>query len=481
MPHQKKNIKSHRIEPMILLPVVGSVIGKKTPPNRPGPSTLDFHLEMIKKIDKLLADHEHEEHSPPSFQQPPLIPHQPPNPIEPRSPLSKTFPHEEITWKPVIEPTRTTMHTIPEEFKTELSVTPEFRFITSLEILQEASLLQVPIEERVEIIDINTLTGETTTSHNTMKFFDTKNQEEKTPESTVKIQGLKEEDLQSSKVEVIDTQALQKETKEETWVTANQQAKEIEKKAKVYFLNKKDDADKKQKNQRTEQSYIPDDFEERFKALKEKKKKEAEQKRQGTEQTEEDVETEAQQKEEASEEKDEAEKKEKGLFARREKLQRTEEEKREDSETIHSGNDPSLYKTASELKKELREQKRLHQQAIRKARIEERQRKKAEKEALKTQKKQPSEKEQKPPVESELPEQDRSPDEEEIEEEEEEFNDEEEDRSEALDEDIRKVLLMTDYLLGELPEDVLNIFLESEEFKLYEKVLSKYKIKKSSE
>ncbi|MBN2599254.1 MAG: hypothetical protein JXA75_01835, partial [Candidatus Thermoplasmatota archaeon] len=49
--------------------------------------------------------------------------------------------------------------------------------------------------------------------------------------------------------------------------------------------------------------------------------------------------------------------------------------------------------------------------------------------------------------------------------------------AEELDEDIRKVLVITDYLLGELPEDVLNLFLESKEFELYEKVLNKYKIK----
>jgi hypothetical protein len=46
-----------------------------------------------------------------------------------------------------------------------------------------------------------------------------------------------------------------------------------------------------------------------------------------------------------------------------------------------------------------------------------------------------------------------------------------------LDEDIKKVLLMTDSLLAELPEEVLNEFVQSEAFELYEKVLNKYKIK----
>jgi hypothetical protein len=36
---------------------------------------------------------------------------------------------------------------------------------------------------------------------------------------------------------------------------------------------------------------------------------------------------------------------------------------------------------------------------------------------------------------------------------------------------------MTDALLGELPEDVINRFMQSEDFELYEKVMNKYKIK----
>jgi len=44
-----------------------------------------------------------------------------------------------------------------------------------------------------------------------------------------------------------------------------------------------------------------------------------------------------------------------------------------------------------------------------------------------------------------------------------------------VDEDIIKVLLITDDLLGNLPQDVIDKFTQSEDFKLYEKVISKYK------
>ena len=46
-----------------------------------------------------------------------------------------------------------------------------------------------------------------------------------------------------------------------------------------------------------------------------------------------------------------------------------------------------------------------------------------------------------------------------------------------LDADIKKILQITDELLGELPEDVLNRFMRSDEFDLYERILNKYKIR----
>jgi hypothetical protein len=43
------------------------------------------------------------------------------------------------------------------------------------------------------------------------------------------------------------------------------------------------------------------------------------------------------------------------------------------------------------------------------------------------------------------------------------------------DDDLIKVLLLTDELLGKLPEEVIDDFVQTDDFKLYEKVLSKYK------
>jgi len=46
-----------------------------------------------------------------------------------------------------------------------------------------------------------------------------------------------------------------------------------------------------------------------------------------------------------------------------------------------------------------------------------------------------------------------------------------------LDEDIKKILIITDDLLGNLPEEIIDEFVKSEDFALYEKIINKYKIK----
>ncbi|MFH0860380.1 MAG: hypothetical protein V1921_04210 [Candidatus Altiarchaeota archaeon] len=49
-------------------------------------------------------------------------------------------------------------------------------------------------------------------------------------------------------------------------------------------------------------------------------------------------------------------------------------------------------------------------------------------------------------------------------------------RLETEDEDVRKVLRMLDNLLEKLPDDAVKEFANSEDFRLYEKVLRKYGI-----
>ncbi|MEM4257529.1 MAG: hypothetical protein QXL17_00010 [Candidatus Thermoplasmatota archaeon] len=52
-----------------------------------------------------------------------------------------------------------------------------------------------------------------------------------------------------------------------------------------------------------------------------------------------------------------------------------------------------------------------------------------------------------------------------------------ENQVDVLDEDVKQVLMITDELLGKLPENVIEDFAQSKDFEIYERVMSKYKIK----
>jgi len=134
MPHREKSNLGRYNQLTILLSITGAIFSKKSiPVESSEENSIDFHLTIIKKIDSLLAEHEPETLAPASFHAPPIIPAPPPTPIEPRPPLNKTLSHREVAWEPTIEPPRTMTRTLPEEFKTELTTTPEFKFITSQE------------------------------------------------------------------------------------------------------------------------------------------------------------------------------------------------------------------------------------------------------------------------------------------------------------------------------------------------------------
>jgi hypothetical protein len=50
-------------------------------------------------------------------------------------------------------------------------------------------------------------------------------------------------------------------------------------------------------------------------------------------------------------------------------------------------------------------------------------------------------------------------------------------KPEIVDDDIKKILKITDELLGNLPDSVINAFAKSKDFELYKRVLDKYRIK----
>jgi hypothetical protein len=593
MHHQGKNNKHWNKYLIMFLPVTGTLFSKKTLSEKLEKNSLDFHLDIIKKIDKLLADHNLEPPSTGTFHAPPIIPTPPPVPIEPRPPLNKILSHREIAWEPVIEQSGTITQTIPEEFKTELSNDPPFRFITSKEFIDTIMQKRSSPEDRIEIIDLNTLIeGNTYLNKKTIRAYEENYTNEKI--ATTSEKNPLTRDIYNNKTEVIDIQTLKQKTHENYFITPLNETEKKEK-SHIYYIRSKNDNIKKQKSFfyfsgkndnskkpkkiEVEQSYSPIDFEERIKKLKEEQIEAEEQRKQQEQEMykqlererenleerfkklkEEQIEAEEQRKQQEQEMykqlelereklreqqikeeqrkrqeqerqrqlelereklrelqikeeqrkrqeaeklrrlelereklreqmikeeqrkqqeaerlrqleieherlreqqiKDEQRKQQeqeinKQLEREREKLEKLEmkkalleQEKQEIKQTEQKipKQIPQFSMSNRDLKKQAKEQLRLQRLEIRKTRLEERQRKKEEKQEQKIKQKHIKQ------WTSDT-------------------------KSLELDDDIKKILLMTDTLLGELPEDVIKQFMQSEEFELYQKVLNKYNVK----
>jgi hypothetical protein len=564
MHHQEKNNKSWNKHLIMLLPVTGTLFPKKTLSEEQKENSFDFHFDMINKIDKLLTEHNIEPSSAETFHAPPIMPAPAPVPIEPRPILKRTFSHREISWEPVIESPGTITQPLPEEFKTEFNINPPFRYITSKEFIDTIIQQRSSPEDRIEIIDLNTLIDSNTYLNNTTLRTDEKNRTNE--KITTTSEDPVTEDVHSKKTEVIDIQALKQKIHEDYFITPMNTTEKKEISHIYYFSSKKDtnkkqksffyftgknDANKKNKKIEVEQSYDPIDFEERVKKLKEQQIEAEEQRKQQEQEMykqlererenleerfkklkEEQIEAEEQRKQQEQEMykqlerereilreqqikeeqrkqqelerqrqlerereilreqqlkeeqrkqqelerqrqlererellreqqiKEEQRKQQeqeinKQLEREREKLEKLEMKKalleQEKQGFKHTEQKipkqiPQLSMLNRDSKKQAKEQLRLQRLEIRKARLEERQRKKEEKQAQKI--KQKHIKQWTSGTESL-----------------------------ELDDDLKKILLMTDTLLGELPEDVIKQFMQSEEFELYQKVLNKYNVK----
>jgi hypothetical protein len=443
MPRKEKNYNRSLILPLFLS-ITGTILPKKHDSVESSEeNTLSFHLEMIKKIDSIIEKHEHgvsahdfEDHSP-------IVSRPPPTPIEPRSPLFKAPDHTEISLQQTSKPPQMSPPIQPEEFKTELSVTPEFKFITSREFTDTFLNLRPRADDRIEILDLSSFMDGTILSNKLPGLTFTKLLKKDQP-TTLREKEPSPEQHYNKKIEVIDARTLTQKTYEDVFLAAIKQTEDIEKKSQIYYLDSQGYKTQKRKKIDSKQSYIPVDFDERAKEIKEKQRLEREQQLQ------------QEQKQLEREQKKSETKKTK----HEEKKQEQSQEQREESKEK-----PELSKTEPSEKKQQKEQKRLERIEARnkrieerKKRIEERKRQKEEKRALKEQLKQQrlqqkgKNKKQKPvrgkPALVSM----------------------------DLDEDVKKILLMTDSLLEELPEDVINKFVQSEDFELYERVMNKYKI-----
>ena len=448
MPHKKNTTKSrYTKELFILLPITGALFLKKQIPKESlEENSIDFHVQMIKKIDTLIKENEPETPEETTSAETPTQPLH--VPIELRSPLNRTLGHVEFQWDQPL-PTQVKTRTIPEEFKTEfpLSLHPQFTFISTLDF-QETILKRKPrAEKRVEIIDLATLQDSITTTSLTIA-----KQQSPGKQSTTKTK-VTQEKPSKKKMEVIDTRAFPQKTYEDVFMTAMKQSEAIEKKSQIYYLNSKDYKEKKQKTLDIKQTYIPVDFDERSKELKEQQQHEEKEKQQHEQKIQKQLEHEHEKLEKLQSKKAKLVEKKHQL-----KLKEKKETKKEQQHPHAKHEAPPGDK----------EQKRLQRQQIQLARIEERKRKKEGKKALKLKQKQqrqkPKQKDKKQHNKKEKHSVSL-------------FKKEKQTGSLELDDDLKKVLLITDSLLGELPEGVIDRFAQSEDFRLYERILNKYNIK----
>ena len=361
MRHQEKNNKGWNTHLILFLPVAGALFPKKPVSKKPEENSLDFHLDMINKIDKLLAEYNPEPQSSDTSHIPPITPTSPRVPIEPRPSLNKTLSHREITWQPRIQQPQVITQIIPEEFKTELTINPEFRFITRKEFIDTISENEPSMKDHIEIIDLNSLSMDNTISQKNIDIIDLKKQIDET-QSSFLINDVLDEKRHHKKIEIIDARTLEQKIYEEVFNASTKQTDEIDNKAKLYFLNSKGSSDKKQKKLEVEKAYIPDDFEERFRKLKEKQQQE-EKINKLFKQDPKNIEA----------DKTKSQEQKQGFFHREENT----------SKDIHH------TETNRDIKELEKEQLRLRRLEERQARIEERLRKKQEKHALKIKQKQP--------------------------------------------------------------------------------------------
>jgi hypothetical protein len=245
MHHQEKNNKGWNTQLFMLLPVTGTLFPKKTLLNKLDENSLDFHPDIIKKIDKLLAEHNIEPPSDVPFHAPLISPAPSSVPIESRPALKKTLSHREITWEPVIESPQTITQTIPEEFKTELSINPEFRFITNKEFTDMILHTRQSPEDHIEIIDLNTFAVDNTKLKKTLNITHITNQTNETHNSFL-INEVLGEGRHNKKIEIIDIQNLKQKIHENFFFTPMNKTEKKEK-AHIYYFSNKIENNKQQK------------------------------------------------------------------------------------------------------------------------------------------------------------------------------------------------------------------------------------------
>ena len=437
-----------------ILPAIGIVLPEKQDMID---NPMDFHVEIVKKIDTLLREHEKKIilDELVSAQQPTLFPEEPS--VEIRSPLSKKAKTPMFQLEKKQETSFYKKLTMPDEFKTEFLMihNPSFKFVSPLHAPEGVLWIKNPEDKHVEVIDLGSLaTGDASVQKQSAIHLHKNQTKEKRTEDASEFKK-DTKTFQSKKGEVSDTKKIDSKKCEDVFAAAMHQSKEDQDKSKIYYLTSRNLDEKKLKEREKKQSYIPVDFEDKLKKLKEKEQREREKEEKRLKKLE---------TKKAKLEEKQKKKEEKKMLL--EKLKKEAEGKKLLKKEAKKVEDESFEQLES--KKEEKKRKKLE---ARQVRLEAKQKKKEEREALiKTLEKEAEEKKQ-------LKKKEKHMESEEVKADALSCPVETKQKPTFVDDDVIKVLLMTDDLLGNLPEEVIDKFVQSEDFKLYEKVLSKYKTK----
>ncbi len=357
-------------------------------------SAVDFHLQVVERIDALLGERKAPEACAPVQAPPPA----PMRPVEPRQPFIRQVEHVEpaLGAETISRP-----HPVPEEFLQEVigSEHPSFRFVTSLESPEDAMHIRSPAPH-IEVIDLQTLRQ---TSLDTTHL--------------------------APRQEVVILSKVARQARSDA-------AEEVKVLSGLSLTGKKPE--------KGEQSYIPVDLTQRVAQLRERERHEAQ-------------EREAQEAGERKKKKPEMRHAEASV-----------PDQQQDAEPYPSQApflqeqalplpqpQPTQEATAGKPSKAEKLQAKL---AERQAKLDARLKKQHDRALLKAQKQlaavrrkqekaQPKEKKGK------------------------------HEAAAQYDEDLAKVLRLTDTLLGQLPDEVIERFAHSPDFELYEKVMAKYNLK----
>ena len=442
-------------------------------------TTVDFHLEVVRKIDEILKEPKPQRQTVPTAAD--QINRMPP-PVEERSPFTRHPSHTETLFdahpSPLSRP-----YPIPEEFKADFPIgtNPSFKFVTSLDSVEDYFVPKHQNDDRVEIIDLNSLREKPAIMRTRTSPIDDDIASPHHAHDDIAFLSAMTNDMpesQMNRTQLYTLQAKTKEKQDDYIPDLSERIQQIKERQQEEEKHRKEEEQRHQVEEQEEQQ------EEEEELRREQEKQEAEAKKQ--KEREEKERKKQQQKKTGQPPHQPAEAQDKPSLFHRAKPQTTpappEEPDEpascepEESDTPEEPEEPEIpdepigpatdklskkeQKLAARQAKLEEKRQRQHEKLMEKER---RKQEKLKSKAAKHNKNKKTKPTTKAKQTTPTAKPSRSP--------------KKPQTTEEYDEDLLRFLQVADTLLGQLPEDVIERFANSEDFQLYEKIMAKYHLK----